>query len=87
MRIRYTGDQPTDHGQCWASYGGVERQATGLWAPGEVREVPDDVAAALVAGGGWEAVDGVVAGPATVRVGRSAPETVTPNKARKGQEE
>jgi hypothetical protein len=43
MKIRYTGDQATEH------------TGTGLWAPGEAREVPDDVAAGLVAGGGWEA--------------------------------
>lgn len=46
MRIRYTGDQATEH----TGEGG-----TGLWAPGEARDVADDVAAGLVASGGWEA--------------------------------
>jgi hypothetical protein len=43
MRIRYEGDQATEH------------VGTGLWAPGETRDVPDDVAVGLVAGGGWTA--------------------------------
>jgi hypothetical protein len=45
MKIRFAGDQATEH------------QGTGVWAPGEVREVPDDVAAALLASGGWTAED------------------------------
>jgi hypothetical protein len=43
MRIRYTGDQATEH------------TGTGLWAPGEAKDVADEIAAALVATGSWAA--------------------------------
>lgn len=57
MRIRYTGDQATDHGIAWHRYGDAECQGTGLWQPGETKDVPDAVAAALVATGAWTAED------------------------------
>lgn len=75
MRIRYTGDQATEH------------IGTGLWTPGETRDVPDDVAAGLVAGGGWEAAETLAPGHYEELAEAVTTVADRSKKARKGQEE
>lgn len=65
MHVRYTGSYP----------GALEGHA--LWQPGEVRDVPDDIAANLTRGAGafWEQVD---APPATMDGTSPAPQDDDP---------
>lgn len=82
MRIRYTGDQATEHA------------GTGVWAPGEARGVEADAGAALVASGAFvevPAADAVTLAPGTYTtdsLAEAITAAVEPKKkrARKGQE-